>query len=95
MWNQLARPTANRNAPIEAVRGHGLGSTRWNGCRGIYVSYWCRLFTWKVTVLIILKTYKRAQPVNKFTVYCLYFDHLVMITVIEGVLIKMTYKKVL
>ena len=52
--------TEARNAPIEAVRGHGLGSTRWNGCRGIYVSYWCRLFTWKVTVLVILEAYKRA-----------------------------------
>lgn len=27
--------------------------------------------------LIILKTYKRENPVYKFTVYCLYLDHLV------------------
>jgi hypothetical protein len=34
-WNQLASPTANRNAPSADVNGHGLNSTKWNGCRSI------------------------------------------------------------
>lgn len=38
-WNQLARPTASRNAPRAEVNGHGLNSTKWNGCRGMYVFY--------------------------------------------------------
>lgn len=35
-WNHLAIPIAKVNAPIEAVKGHGLYSTKWNGCRIIY-----------------------------------------------------------
>lgn len=35
-WNHLAIPIAKVNAPIEAVNGHGLYSTKWNGCRIIY-----------------------------------------------------------
>jgi hypothetical protein len=30
-WNQLVRPMAREKAPIDAVRGHGLISTKWNG----------------------------------------------------------------
>jgi hypothetical protein len=58
-WNQLARPTAKVNAPKAEVKGQGLNSTKWKGCRGI-TFFIFKLFTWKVTVLIILKTYKRA-----------------------------------
>ena len=58
-WNHLTRPTARINALSADVSGHGLNSTRWNGCRGI-TSFIDKLFTWKVTVLIILKAYKRA-----------------------------------
>lgn len=57
-WNQHTSPTPNRNAPSADVSGHGLNSTRWNGCRGMYVFYAYKLFTWKVNVLVILKTYK-------------------------------------
>jgi hypothetical protein len=28
LWNHLAIPIANENAPIEAVKGHGLYSTK-------------------------------------------------------------------
>lgn len=31
----LANPTVKKNAPHEAVRGHGLNSTKWNGIRVI------------------------------------------------------------
>lgn len=34
-WNHLTRPTANVKAPKADVRGQGLNSTRWKGCRGI------------------------------------------------------------
>lgn len=32
-WNQAVRPIVRVNAPREPVIGHGLNSTRWNGCR--------------------------------------------------------------
>lgn len=32
-WNHDVNPIARVNAPIEAVNGQGLISTRWNGCR--------------------------------------------------------------
>ena len=53
-WNHDVRPTVNDSAPIEAVSGHGLISTKWNGCRTIILFIY-KLFTWKVTVLFILK----------------------------------------
>jgi len=31
IWNQAVRPIAKVKAPIDAVSGHGLISTRWNG----------------------------------------------------------------
>ena len=34
-WNQAARPEVKARAPKEPVSGHGLGSTRWKGCRTI------------------------------------------------------------
>lgn len=30
-WNHEVRPMASERAPTEAVRGHGLISTKWNG----------------------------------------------------------------
>ena len=36
LWNHLAIPIAKVKAPIDAVKGHGLYSTRWNGWRIIY-----------------------------------------------------------
>lgn len=30
-WNHLVRPMVRERAPIEAVSGHGLISTKWNG----------------------------------------------------------------
>lgn len=36
-WNHLVRPIASENAPIDAVKGHGLISTKWNGCRTITI----------------------------------------------------------
>lgn len=56
-WNQLTNPTASRKAARADVNGQGLKSTKWNGCRGI-TFFTCKLFTWKVNVLFILKTYK-------------------------------------
>jgi len=35
LWNQLAIPIASDRAPIDAVRGHGLYSTKWNGWRDV------------------------------------------------------------
>lgn len=70
-WNHLTRPTARRKAPRADVKGHGLNSTRWKGCRGI-TFFKFKLSTWKVAVLFILKTYKRGILVYKFTVYCLF-----------------------
>jgi len=37
MWNHDVSPIARDKAPIEAVRGHGLISTKWNGWRTIIV----------------------------------------------------------
>jgi len=34
-WNHLVRPVVNKKAPAAEVSGQGLGSTKWNGCRGI------------------------------------------------------------
>jgi hypothetical protein len=31
MWNHDVNPIASDRAPIEAVSGHGLISTKWNG----------------------------------------------------------------
>lgn len=31
-WNHAARPDVNKRAAMAPVRGHGLGSTMWNGC---------------------------------------------------------------
>lgn len=36
-WNHDVRPSASDRAPNEAVSGHGLISTRWNGCRTIII----------------------------------------------------------
>jgi len=38
-WNHLVRPTPRRKAPNADVSGHGLKSTKWKGCRGMYVFY--------------------------------------------------------
>ena len=54
-WNHDVRPTVNDSAPIEAVSGHGLISTKWNGCRTIILFIY-KLFTWKVTVLFYTKS---------------------------------------
>lgn len=35
MWNHEVNPIVNIIAPTADVRGHGLTSTRWKGCRGI------------------------------------------------------------
>lgn len=35
MWNHLVSPIVNIKAPIADVKGHGLISTKWNGCRSI------------------------------------------------------------
>lgn len=35
MWNHLTIPTVINSAPSAEVNGHGLISTKWNGCRGI------------------------------------------------------------
>ena len=32
-WNHEAIPIARQNAPIDAVKGQGLYSTKWKGCR--------------------------------------------------------------
>lgn len=37
LWNQAASPDVKNIAPIDPVKGHGLNSTRWNGCRVIIV----------------------------------------------------------
>jgi hypothetical protein len=37
MWNQDVSPVVKVNAPIEAVKGHGLISTRWKGWRIIII----------------------------------------------------------
>lgn len=37
MWNHLTSPIVIIIAPTADVRGHGLTSTKWKGCRGIYV----------------------------------------------------------
>lgn len=34
-WNQAVNPVVNKKALIADVSGQGLGSTKWNGCRGI------------------------------------------------------------
>lgn len=38
-WKDTTRPKARLKAPIEDTRGHGLISTRWNGCRGIGIFF--------------------------------------------------------
>ena len=38
-WNHAAIPMAKQKAPIEAVKGHGLNSTKWKGWRIIYNFY--------------------------------------------------------
>lgn len=70
-WNHAVNPTAKVKAPIEAVKGQGLISTKWNGWRIIYNLSVMKLFTWKVNILFILRLYKRNISINKFTVYCL------------------------
>lgn len=58
-WNQHTNPVVKEKAPAADVNGHGLGSTKWNGCRGICGTFFIfKLFTWKENVLLILKTYK-------------------------------------
>lgn len=37
-WNHAVRLIAKVRAPIEEVRGHGLISTKWKGCRTIIIS---------------------------------------------------------
>lgn len=32
-WNHPVSPRVRVSAPIDPVRGHGLNSTKWNGCR--------------------------------------------------------------
>lgn len=39
LWNHEVRPIVKINAPKEPVIGHGLNSTRWNGCRTMAVGY--------------------------------------------------------
>lgn len=51
MWNQEVRPVVSIKAPIAAVKGHGLYSTRWNGCRGVvllFALFWGREFGFRV-----------------------------------------------
>jgi hypothetical protein len=36
-----------------------------------FMIFMFKLFTWKVIVLVILKSYKRLTTIDKFTVYCL------------------------
>lgn len=50
-WNQSTSPTVVINADIDAVNGHGLGSTKWNGWRNI-TSFKNKLSTWKEDVQI-------------------------------------------
>lgn len=48
---------AKVRAPREPVSGHGLYSTRWNGCR-IIITFKFKPYAWKAFVLFILKLYK-------------------------------------
>lgn len=56
---------------MAVVIGHGLMSTKWNGCRGIYVFLGKTFYLEGKCTLIILKTYKRENPfINlQFIVY--------------------------
>jgi len=36
-WNHEVMPVVSKSAPMEAVRGQGLISTKWNGCRTIKI----------------------------------------------------------
>lgn len=59
---------ARDSAPTEAVRGQGLISTKWNGCRTIII-FIDKLSAWKVGVLFILRLCKGSSvSVFKFTV---------------------------
>lgn len=83
-WNHDVNPSARESAPKEAVNGQGLISTRWNGCRTIII-FEVKLVAWKVTVLFILRLYniyKGDLLINKFTVYCYYFSHLIIVSFI-------------
>ena len=31
-WKVITPPVVVNKAPVEAANGHGLGSTKWNGC---------------------------------------------------------------
>jgi len=31
-WNHITPPVVVANAPVAAIKGQGLGSTKWNGC---------------------------------------------------------------
>jgi hypothetical protein len=44
----MVKPKSAKNAPIDAIKGHGLGSTIWNGC------FWERLALIFKEVLIII-----------------------------------------
>lgn len=38
-WNQEAIPVVSAKAAIEPVKGQGLYSTKWNGCRIIFTTF--------------------------------------------------------
>jgi hypothetical protein len=43
IWNHDVSPVVREKAPIDAVKGHGLSSTRWNGWRIIIIFLWILL----------------------------------------------------
>ena len=53
-WNQTAKPAVRLRAAAEPIRGHGLGSTKWNGWRSIGIFFLGNLFTWKVNVQLFI-----------------------------------------
>ena len=59
LWNHLVNPIVNANAPADAVSGHGLGSTKSNGCR-VNKVFFLEPFIWKINILFILILYKRG-----------------------------------
>lgn len=61
MWNHAVSPIVSENAPIEAVRGHGLISTKWNGWRIISI-FLCETFYLEGKCTYILRLNKRQMP---------------------------------
>lgn len=60
VWNHTVIPEVIQNAPAAVVRGQGLTSTKWKGCRIIntgmvFIILFTKLSIWKIDVLFILE----------------------------------------